>query len=89
MEPDQLQGDDDWEFLKLLYEKCPQIKQMEQRVKRFKKLFVTKEDGLLKNWIEETTKSECGLKNFAKNILMDYEAVNNAVITPISNGQVE
>lgn len=62
---------------------------MEQLVKGFKQLFVTKEDGLLKKWIEEALKSECGLKNFAKNLLKDYEAVNNAVITTISNGQVE
>ena len=28
-------------------------------------------------------------KNFAKNLLRDYDAVNNAVVTPYSNGQVE
>src|SRR2546428_6185846 len=84
MEPDQLQRMDDQEFMKLL-----DIKQLERLVKGFKKLFILKEDGLLMNWIDETIKSECGLKNFAKNILKDYEAVNNAVITPFSNGQVE
>ena len=89
MESEQLQGNDDRDFLKLMFEKLPQIKQMEQLVKGFKQLFLTKEDGLLKNWIEEALKSECGLKNFAKNLLKDYEAVNNAVITTISNGQVE
>ncbi|MGY0035128.1 transposase [Pedobacter sp. NJ-S-72] len=62
---------------------------MEQLVKGFKHLFVAKEDGMLKKWIEEALKSECGLKNFAKNLMKDYEAVNNAVITTISNGQVE
>ncbi|MGY0037040.1 transposase [Pedobacter sp. NJ-S-72] len=75
--------------MKLLFEKLPQIKQMEQLVKGFKHLFVAKEDGMLKKWIEEALKSECGLKNFAKNLMKDYEAVNNAVITTISNGQVE
>ena len=89
MEPDQLQGNDDHEFLKLLFEKCPEIKQMEQLVKDFKKLFQCKQDGLLKAWIEEAGKSECGLKNFAKNLSKDFEAVNNSVITPFSNGQVE
>ena len=29
------------------------------------------------------------LKRFAKGIQSDFEAVNNAVITPYSNGQVE
>lgn len=89
MEPEQLKGNDDKDFLELLFEKLPQIKKMEQLVKGFKHLFVAKEDGLLKKWIEEALKSECGLKNFAKNLLKDYEAVNNAVITTISNGQVE
>lgn len=89
MEPDQLQRTDDREFLKLLFEKCPEIKQMGQFVKDFKKLYQCKEDGLLKAWIDEVCKSECGLKNFAKNLSKDFEAVNNSVITPFSNGQVE
>jgi len=89
MEPDELKKDDDKDFLKLLFEKCPQIEQMEKFVKGFKKLFTAKEDGMLKNWIEEVLKSNCGLNNFAKNLLKDYDAVNNAVITTISNGQVE
>ena len=89
MEPDQLQRTDDKEFLKLLFEKYPEIKQMGQYVKDFKKLYQCKEDGLLKIWIEEVCKSECGLKNFAKNLSKDFEAVNNSVITQFSNGQVE
>ena len=89
MEPNQLQRTDDREFLKLLFEKCPEIKQMGQFVKDFKKLYQCKEDGLLKVWIDEVCKSECGLKNFAKNLSKDFEAVNNSVITPFSNGQVE
>nr|WP_162988790.1 hypothetical protein [Pedobacter schmidteae] len=48
MEPEQLKGYDDKDFLKLLIEKVPQIKQIEQLVKGFKHLFVAKEDGLLK-----------------------------------------
>lgn len=71
MESEDLQGNEDRDFLKLLFETLPQIKQLEQLVN------------------EAAVKSECGLKNFAKNLLKDYEAVNNAVITTISNGQVE
>lgn len=89
MESEQLQRNEDRDFLKLLFEKLPQLKHLEQLVKKFKQLFTAKEDGLLKNWIEETLKSQCGLKNFAKNLLNDYEAVNNAVITAVSTGQVE
>lgn len=76
-------------FLKLLFEKYPQMKKMEKLVKDFKNLFKTKKDGALKTWIEEVFESDCGLNNFAKNLLKDYDAVNNAVITNISNGQVE
>ena len=89
MELDELKRDEDKDFLKLLFEKCPQIEKIEKLVKGFKKLFIAKEDGMLKNWIEEVLKSDCGLNNFAKNLLKDYDAVNNAVITTISNGQVE
>ncbi|SEO20463.1 Transposase [bacterium A37T11] len=89
MEAEQLQSNEDRNFLRLLFEKLPQIKRLEQLVKGFKQLFVAKEDGQLRNWIEEALKSECGLKNFAKNLLKDYDAVNNAVITTISNGKVE
>ncbi len=62
---------------------------MEQLIKDFKQLFITKKDGMLQKWIQEALTSECGLKNFVKNLLRDYEAVNNAVITTVSNGQVE
>lgn len=89
MELEQIKGNDDKEFLKLLFDKLPQIKQLEQKVKGFKRLFQSKQDGLLKNWIDEAIKSACGLKNFAKNLIEDYHAVNNAVMTSISNGQVE
>lgn len=89
MESEEFQDSEDLDFLRLLFEKLPQIKQLEQLVKGFERLFAAKEDGRLKNWIQEALKSECGLKNFAKNLLKDCEAVNNAVITTISNGQVE
>lgn len=89
METDELKRDDDKDFLKLLVEKYPQFGRMEALVKGFKKLFIAKQDGLLRAWIEEAINSDCGLSNFAKNLLKDYDAINNAVITTISNGQVE
>ena len=88
MEPNELKADDR-DFLKLLFEKYPQMEKMEKLVKGFKNLFKTKKDGMLKAWIEEVLESECGLNNFGENLLKDYDAVNNAVITSISNGQVE
>ena len=79
----------DKEFLNLLFENHPEIKHMEQLIKRFKDLFKYKEDGKLKIWIDDAMDPRSGLKNFATNLLKDFQAINNAVITPYSNGQVE
>ena len=81
--------DEDRQFLDLLYQKSQEIKQAARLVASFKKLFQSKEDGLLKIWISEAINSESGLKHFAKNLIKDFDAVNNAVISPYSNGQVE
>jgi len=48
MEPCELKRADDKDFLKLLFEKYPQMKKMEKLVKGFKNLFKTKKDGTLK-----------------------------------------
>ena len=77
------------EFLKLLYKKCPDIKQTAALVRGFKNLFHFKQEGSLKAWIEEAIQPGSGIKSFASNLLKDFDAVNNAVITPYSNGQVE
>lgn len=80
---------EDRKFLELLYEKYPAIKETEQFISRFKKLFQIKEEGTLRKWLEDIEKSTSVIKRFAKGIQSDFEAVNNAVITPYSNGQVE
>ncbi|RPH47213.1 MAG: ISL3 family transposase [Desulfobacteraceae bacterium] len=79
----------DNEFLNLLFENYPEIKHMAQLVKSFKDLFKNKEDGKLKIWIDDAMNSKSGLKNFAANLLKDFQAINNAVVTTYSNGQVE
>lgn len=79
----------DSKFLRLLYDKCQDIKQTGELVARFKNLFQFKEEGSLRTWIEDAIRSESGIKSFAKNLIKDFDAVNNAVITPYSNGQVE
>ncbi len=79
----------DRKFLELLYEKHPAIKETEQFISRFKKLFQIKEEGTLKTWLEDVEKSTSVIKGFAKGIQSDFQAVNNAVITPYTNGQVE
>lgn len=65
------------------------MNQLSQFVKEFKNLFQTKQDGQLKNWMKRVIETNCGLNNFTKNLEKDYEAINNAVITRYSNGQVE
>lgn len=80
---------EDRKFLELLYEKYPAIKETEQFIHRFKKLFQLKEEGTLRTWLEDVEKSTSVIKRFAKGIQSDFEAVNNAVITPYSNGKVE
>jgi len=73
----------------LLYNKCPIIKETEEYIGRFKKLFEAKQPGTLKKWIDDVSKSTSGIKSFANALLSDFDAVNNAVVTPYSNGQVE
>ena len=82
-------NNEDRKFLQLLYDNSPLIKETEELVGRFKELFQTKEEGTLKKWVDDVAKSSSGIKGFAKGILSDFQAVNNAVITPYSNGQAE
>lgn len=80
---------EDGEFLELIYNKHPLIKETQEYISRFKKLFETKQDGALKKWINDVAASKCAMKGFAKGVLSDFDAVNNAVVMPYSNGQVE
>ncbi len=88
IDPKQLNIHDN-EFLNLLFDKYPEIKRLEQLVKNFKDLFINKQDGQLKIWIEQAMHPESVLQNFASNLKKDFNAINNAVITSYSNGQVE
>lgn len=82
-------GTDDQKLLELLYSKHPEIKETQQFIHRFKKLFQLKEQGTLRIWLDDVEKSTSFIKRFAKGIQSDFQAVNNAVITTYSNGQVE
>lgn len=78
------------QFMNLLFDVCPEIKQIEMLVKQFKDLFKRKEPESLSKWIAKAQMIDSPpIKNFAENLLRDYEAVNNAVVTQYSNGQVE
>lgn len=76
-------------FMEQLYDKYPVVKQTAQQVKQFKKLFQDKDEGSLQKWLDNIAESQSGIKAFAKGIRSDFQAVNNAVISPYSNGQVE
>jgi transposase len=53
------------------------------------KEFHYKSAGSLSLWLQEALMPASELKWFAKGILADYEAVNQAVVSNISNGPVE
>ncbi len=77
----------DREFLEFLYCKSPDIKHT--LALKFKELFHSKSEGSLSLWLQEALMPVSELKGFAKGILADYEAVNQAVVSNISNGPVE
>lgn len=77
------------EFLEFLYFKSPVIKHTLNLVLKFREFFHSKSEGSLDSWLKEALLPVSELKWFAKGILADYEAVNQAVISNISNGPVE
>lgn len=78
------------QFMNLLFDVCPEVKRIEMLAEQFKDLFKRKEPKSLSKWIDKVQiVNSQTINNFAKNQLRDYEAVNNAVITRYSNGQVE
>ncbi len=81
--------EEDQNFMDFLMLKSPEIHRTFILAKSFKELFAEKKEGSLREWIEKATSCESGLKRFAKGIESDFEAVNQAVVSFISNGQVE
>jgi transposase len=81
--------DENRKFLAFLYSKSPLLKLTVGLALKFKELFHSKSEGSLEAWLEEALMPESELKRFAKGIKADYEAVNQAVVSSISNGQVE
>lgn len=82
-------SDKDLKYLKFLYQKIPQIKATAELTKSFKNLFLEKTEGSLQSWLTKALDSTSELQNFAKGIQKDFDAVNQAVISNVSNGQVE
>jgi len=77
------------DYLDFLYQKIPQIKATVELTKNFKNLFVEKTEGSLQDWLNKALDSTSELQGFATGIQKDFDAVNQAVISNISNGQVE
>lgn len=86
--PDKLTAQD-LNFLDFLYQKVPQIKATAELTKNFKNLFSAKAEGSLQDWLTQALETTSELQGFAKGIQRDFDAVNQAVISNISNGQVE
>ena len=80
---------EDLDFLNFLYQKVPQIKATAELIKDFKNLFLFKTEGSLFDWLTKALDTTSELQSFAKGIQKDFDAVNQAVISNISNGQVE
>jgi transposase len=81
--------EEDQNYLDFLLKKSPEIKELAILANEFKELFSMKKEGSLKEWITKALPSESGLKGFAKGINSDFDAVDQAVTSTISNGQVE
>ncbi|MBE7172753.1 MAG: ISL3 family transposase [Williamsia sp.] len=57
---------------------------------KFRHMMENRRGHLLGEWMEEVSRSCIGeLKRFAKSLMSDYQAVENALTLPWSNGQVE
>lgn len=81
--------EEEQKYLDLLLQKSPEIKRSTDLAHSFRQLFVDKAEGSLTEWIKLAGAEGSPLKGFAKGINQNYEAVNQVVISTISNGQVE
>ena len=73
-----------------IFDKYPQLKELHGCVQDFRKIFVQKDTKLLENFIDKY--SICtipSLQSFANGLLIDNDAVKNAVTSDLSNGFVE
>lgn len=77
-------------YLRAFYKRCPEANKASQLARKFKEMTDKLRRKKLDSWINNTL--ECGIpamKNFAKGLQQDYDAVKSAVSLKWSNGQVE
>lgn len=77
-------------FLRVFYKICPAANIASQLARKFKEMTDKLRRKKLDGWIESAKESDIpSLKNFARGLLQDYDAVKAAVSLKWSNGQVE
>lgn len=73
-----------------VYEKYSELSMLEECVKDFRNIFSKKDILCLYNFIEKYRQSRVSnIKSFVSGLLKDIKAVENAVISPYSNGVTE
>lgn len=78
------------EMIRCLCRRSREIKKVVQLARGFRKIMKNKDGGALESWIKRAMASEIKeIKGFAKGMLGDLEAIQNAMSLPWSNGQVE
>lgn len=89
-QPFEDQDEETQTFLRTLYRICPAANTASQLARKFKDMTDRRRKRKLDAWIETAQNSGIpAMKNFAKGILQDYDAVKAAVSMKWSNGQVE
>jgi len=76
--------------VKYIYDQYPQLKEIYNCIRDFRKIFIDKDTVLLENFISKY--SECQIKSiesFASGLLIDNDAVRNSITSDLSNGFVE
>jgi transposase len=88
--PEELLSPKDKGLVHNICEKSEDIKQARILATKFRTIMDNKQGYLLKDWIEEVLRSSINeLKSFAKGLLSDFQAAENALTLPWSNGQLE
>ena len=78
------------DYLRALYKRCPEANRASQLARKFKEMTDKLRKKRLDTWIAKALESDIpALKNFAKGLQQDYDAVKAAVSLKWSNGQVE
>lgn len=88
--PFENQNEEIQNYLRSFYKRCPQANKASQLARKFKEMTDKLKKKRLDPWINKALESGIpSLKNFAKGLQQDYEAVKAAVSLKWSNGQVE